>query len=318
MLRSKRFRSRQSHPTPTLAAMSKRRRRRQKPILEEDRFHTVRIDSLVAGGRAMARLPDGRVVFVAYAAPGELVEIEVERLHADYLEAVTIKVIEPSGDRIEPRCELFGTCGGCQLQHMTYSSQLAAKEDIVREQLERIGRLDSSVVRPMVGARDPWGYRNHLRFSTGKMYGDIGFVHRRGRGLLKVEQCPVADPWANELLPAMQGKGAGLHQVQVRRDPSTGEFLIAPEVPGLEVESGQESYVQTLAGHEFQVSVASFFQVNHAQAERMLELIRAAMPERAALMVDAFCGRRNVRGGVRRPVRPRDRDRGSALGGRGR
>jgi 23S rRNA (uracil1939-C5)-methyltransferase len=238
----------------------------------------------------MGRLADGRVVFVAFAAPGELVEIEVERVHSDYLEGVVTNVLEPSPDRIEPRCALFGECGGCQLQHMTYESQLAAKESIVREQIERIGGLDSSVVRPIVAAPEPWGYRNHLRFSTGKTHGDVGFIHRRGRGLLKVESCPVADPWANEILPAMQGKTAALHQVQIRRDPSTGNYLIAPAIEGLELESGQPHYTETLAGHEFQVSVASFFQVNHAQAERMVQLIGAALPVKSRLLVDAFAG----------------------------
>lgn len=245
---------------------------------------------MVAGGRAMGRLADGRVVFVSFAAPGELVDIEVERIHSDYLEGVVVNVVEPSPDRIEPRCPLFGECGGCQLQHMTYESQLAAKEAIVKEQLERIGGLDASVVRPIVGTREPWGYRNHLRFSTGKTHGDIGFIHRRGRGLRRVDDCPVADPWANEILPSIQGKAAALHQVQIRRDPSTGNYLIAPEIEGLKIESGQPYYTETLAGHEFQVSVASFFQVNHAQAERMLELIGDALPAKAPLMVDAFAG----------------------------
>jgi 23S rRNA (uracil1939-C5)-methyltransferase len=245
---------------------------------------------MVSGGRALARLADGRVVFVAYAAPGELVDIEVERVHSDYLEAVVTKVVKASTDRIEPRCGLFGECGGCQLQHMSYEAQLKAKETIVREQLERIGGLDSGVVRPIAGATEVWGYRNHLRLSTGKMYGDVGFVHRRGRGLLKVEECPVADPWSNDLLSALQGKGAGPHQIQIRRDPSTGRFLIAPEIAELEVESGQDNYVQTLTGREFQVSVPSFFQVNHPQAERMVGLIAEALPERARLMVDAFAG----------------------------
>ena len=157
--------------------------------------------------RGLARTEDGRVAFVLYAAPGELVEALIERAHPDYLEAVTTRVLEPSPDRTAPRCALFGECGGCQLQHMTYDAQLRAKEAVVREQLRRIGRLDEQVVRPIVGAKDPWHYRNHLRFSTGKKWGDVGFISRRGRGLLKVEACPIADPWVNDLLPALQGKG---------------------------------------------------------------------------------------------------------------
>jgi 23S rRNA (uracil1939-C5)-methyltransferase len=230
------------------------------------------------------------VMFVLYAAPGELVEATVEHAHADYLEAVATKIVEPSPDRVAPRCALFGECGGCQLQHMAYPAQLVAKEAIVREQMRRIAHLDESIVRPIVGAEDPWGYRNHLRFSTGKMYGDVGFISRRGRGLLKVESCPIADPWVNELLPSLQGKGAGMHQVQVRHNAATADFLINPVVPGLDVASGQKSYIEELGERRFQVSAAAFFQVNSAQAEQMVRLVGEALPASGKVLIDAFAG----------------------------
>jgi 23S rRNA (uracil1939-C5)-methyltransferase len=269
------------------------RRRRQKlpdvPPFPGDCVR-LRAGEIVFGGAALARLEDGRIVFVSYAAPGELVEARVDRVHADYLEAVTERVLEPSADRAEPRCPLFGQCGGCQLQHMTYRAQLAAKEHIVREQLRRIGHLDDAVVRPITGAADPWGYRNHLRFSTGSKFGDVGFISRRGRGLLKVEWCPISGPWVNEVLPQLQGKGAGLHQVQVRHSSATGSSLIYPEMPGLDTPSGQTSYEEELAGHRFRISAAAFFQVNHAQAEQMARLVGEALPTHGRLFVDAFAG----------------------------
>src|SRR5687768_11711973 len=91
-----------------------------------DDILTLRGGDIVAGGAALARLEDGRVVFVSYAAPGELVRAKVERIHADYIEAVTEEVLEASPDRVEPPCPIFGECGGCQLQHMAHPAQLAA------------------------------------------------------------------------------------------------------------------------------------------------------------------------------------------------
>lgn len=270
--------------------MASRRRRSQQLVPPSEEAITVRTEGIVFGGAALAHLDDGRVVFVSYAAPGELVEARVERVHPDYMEAVVTRVIEPSPDRVEPRCPLFGECGGCQLQHMTYAAQLAAKQAVVREQLRRIGRLDDAVVRTIVGAAEPWAYRNHLRFSTGKNWGDVGFISRRGRGLLKVEACPIADPWVNGLLPKLQGKARGLHQVQVRHNARTGDFLISPPVPGLDVPSGQKSYAEELGGHRFTVSASAFFQVNSAQAEEMVRLVGEALPARGGLLVDAFAG----------------------------
>ncbi len=251
---------------------------------------TVRIEALVAGGAGIGRLEDGRVIFAMYAAPGELVEVEVEKPHKDYLEGVVRKVLETSPDRIEPACPLFGECGGCQLQHITYEAQLVAKTAVVREQFLRIGHMPDAPVAAMVGAADPWAYRNHLRFSTGRMHGDIGFVPRHGRGLLKVEACPIADPWISDLLPRLQGHGSGLHQVQIRRNADSGSYLIQPAIPALDIETGQKSYTERLAGHEFKVSDSAFWQVNSIQAEQMVRLIGEALPAEGDLFVDAFAG----------------------------
>lgn len=250
----------------------------------------LRAGPIVFGGASLARLEDGRVVLLSYAVPGELVEATIERVHPDYLEAVTCRVIEPSPDRVEPRCPLFGECGGCQLQHMSYEAQLNAKEAIVREQLQRIGGLDPALVRPIAGAADPWGYRNHLRLSCGKKWGDVGFISRRGRGLLKVEHCDIAEPWVNEVLPLLQGRAAGLHQLQVRYSRATGSWLIWPQLDGIGLPTGQKRYTEELAGRRFEVSAASFFQVNHAQAEEMVRLVGEALPSSGQVLVDAFAG----------------------------
>lgn len=269
--------------------MSRRRRRRQE-IPEDERLETVRIERLVAGGMGLAHLPDGKTLMAAFAAPGELVEVTVERTHPDYVQGVVSKVIEPSPSRTEPKCKLFGDCGGCQLQHLEYPAQLAAKEAIVREQLSRMGGLEDAPVNAVVGADDPWAYRNHVRFSTGRRHGDLGFIHRRGRGLLRVERCPIADPWVNEQLPRLQGHARGLHQIQMRHNAETESTLIAPALEHLPEESGQEHYVEQLGGRRFRVSPSSFFQVNNAQAEKLVALVSASLPEKGDLLLDAYAG----------------------------
>ena len=269
--------------------MARRRRRRQE-IPEEERLQTVRIERLVAGGRGLARLPDGKALMAAFAAPGELVEVEVERIHPDYVEGVVTSVLEPSRSRVEAKCSLFGECGGCQLQHLEYPAQLAAKEGIVREQLARIGGLPDAPVNPVVGADDPWAYRNHMRFTAGRKFGDAGFIHRRGRGLLTVKNCPIADPWVNAMLPRLQGHARGLHQIQLRRNASTGSTLIAPALDVLPDESGQDHYTEELGGRRFRVSASSFFQVNSAQAEKLVQLVGGQLPQQGRLLVDAYAG----------------------------
>jgi 23S rRNA (uracil1939-C5)-methyltransferase len=265
-----------------------RRRGRRKPPPDLPPI-TVRIDSLVFGGQGLGHLEDGRVALVSFAAPGELVEATIERDHTDYVQAVTTRVIEASPDRVEPPCSLFGRCGGCQLQHMAYPAQLAAKKHVVEEQLRRIGRLEGVRVDDTV-AGNPWGYRNHIRLSTGPTHGDVGFISRHGRGLLTVNECPIAHPFINALLPQLQHRCKGLHQVQIRYNESTGSHLIKPEIEGLDIPSGQTSYVERLGGRSFVVSDSAFFQVNTPQAERLVELVGEALPERGGLLIDAFAG----------------------------
>lgn len=272
-----------------LGTVSRSRRRRNEDSAPPE-VVTLRCGEIVSNGGALARLEDGRVAFVLYAAPGELVEAAIERSHPGYVEAAVTRVIEPSPERIEPRCPLFGDCGGCQLQHLSYPAQLRAKEGVVREQLRRIGGLDDAVVRPIAGAAEPWGYRNHVRFSTGKKWGDVGFIHRRGRGLLKVEHCPIADEKANAILPLLQGRAAGLHQVQVRDNAATGSWLISPSIPSVALPTGQPAYLEELGGVRFQVSAPAFFQVHSAQAERLVRLVGEALPASGAVCVDAFAG----------------------------
>lgn len=268
--------------------MARRRRRRHLP--PDLPPVTVRIESLVFGGQGLGRLEDGRVALVAFAAPGELVEARIERDHPDYVEAVVTRVIEASPDRVEPPCPIFGRCGGCQLQHMAYPAQLAAKKHVVEEQLRRIGGFQDVEVDDTVGADDPWHYRNHVRLSTGPTHGDVGFISRHGRGLLTVEHCPIAHPFINDLLPKLQHRAKGLHQVQIRYNESTGSYLVKPEIEGLDIPSGQKSYLEELGGHRFVVSDAAFFQVNTPQAEKLVQLVGESLPEKGDLLVDAFAG----------------------------
>jgi 23S rRNA (uracil1939-C5)-methyltransferase len=268
--------------------MRPRRFQQQPPPFGE--ILQFRVGEIVSGGAAKARLEDGRVAFIHFAAEGELVEARIDKVHADYVEGVTLRVIESAPERVEPPCPVFGSCGGCQLQHISYPAQLAAKRRIVCEQFRRIGHLDDAVVLPMVGAENAWAYRNHVRFSTGRRHGDLGFVPRDGHGLLRIDTCPIADPWVNAVLPELQGKGAKLHQVQLRHNPQSGSFLINPEIPGVPFETGQKSYTEVLGGREFLVSASAFFQVNNAQAEQMVRLVGEALPERGKLLVDAFAG----------------------------
>ncbi len=235
---------------------------------------------------------EGRTVFVDYGMPGERVvaEIDVERPHA--LFGRVVQVLEAAPGRVEAPCEYFGECGGCQWQHVAYARQLEFKRDLVREQLQRTGGFEEPAVAPTLGAENPWGYRNHVRF-TAKPRGEIGFVRRGTHRFLRIDRCLIADDWVNDAIPQLQGKAGGLHQVAIRRGVSTGELLVHPNLDslGTSIPSGQKYYHEEVLGHRFRVSGASFFQTNTPQAERLISLVREKLDlQPGETLADAYAG----------------------------
>ena len=124
----------------------------------------VVIGDMVEGGRCVARV-DNLVLFVTQVAPGDVVDIKIVRKKKDYLEAVPIHTYRAGQARVDPICQHFGVCGGCQWQHVSYEAQLAAKERIVLEKLTHIGRLQAPHVAPILAARHTEYYRNKLEFT---------------------------------------------------------------------------------------------------------------------------------------------------------
>ena len=255
----------------------------------------LELTGFAPGGKAVARAPDGHVVFVEYGIPGERVVVEFTKEHPTYLEARVIEVVDASPHRIEARCRYFGRCGGCQLQHIDYAEQLRLKAGVVREQFERIGRFEAAPVREMLGMDEPWAYRNHMRF-TARLEGYVGFMERGTHRFLRIEQCPIAIDAVNAVLSDVQDATTGTRQITVRMGEHSGELLVQPKLewrPGQEgtTESGQPWYRERLLDRDFRISSAAFFQVNTRQAERLAELViervTAVSPD---VVVDAYSG----------------------------
>ncbi|MBR4524323.1 MAG: 23S rRNA (uracil(1939)-C(5))-methyltransferase RlmD [Bacteroidales bacterium] len=124
------------------------------------------IEAVAAEGKAIAHTPEGQVVFVGFAVPGDVVNVRVVRKKKAWLEGQIIKIVKPSEQRLEPFCEHFTVCGGCRWQPLPYEIQLAAKQRQVYDQLTRIGHLEVPEFRPILGSDKTRYYRNKLEFSA--------------------------------------------------------------------------------------------------------------------------------------------------------
>jgi 23S rRNA (uracil1939-C5)-methyltransferase len=134
-------------------------RKKELPILEK-----VRITDVGAEGNAIAKV-DGQVVFVPMLIPGDVVDIRVRKKRRKFMEGTVVRFREYSPVRIDPKCYHFGVCGGCKWQHLPYEKQLEFKERQVIDSLTRIGKLELSGVRPIIGSSEIFGYRNKLEFT---------------------------------------------------------------------------------------------------------------------------------------------------------
>ena len=133
--------------------------RKPKPFLPN-----VAIEAVAAEGNSLAHV-DGKVLFVSGTMPGDVVDVQVNKVRKGYMEGYVVKMVTPSPDRIPPFCRHFGVCGGCSWQFLPYPQQLAFKRQQVEDQLLRIGHLSLPEVRPTLGSEQITEYRNKLEFT---------------------------------------------------------------------------------------------------------------------------------------------------------
>ena len=135
------------------------RRNKELPLLEQ-----VEIIDAGAEGMAVARV-DGLVIFVPFVVPGDVVDIQLYKKKKNYAEGRAVRFHQQSPLRVEQACPHFGVCGGCKWQTMSYPAQLEAKQRQVRDNLERLGGIDCSGMRPICGSENIYYYRNKLEFT---------------------------------------------------------------------------------------------------------------------------------------------------------
>ncbi|MBI5100717.1 MAG: class I SAM-dependent RNA methyltransferase [Nitrospirae bacterium] len=148
------------------------------------------------GGYTVARDDKGKVVLIRGAIPGELVEVEFIDKKRDYSTARVVSVIEPSEDRVGPPCPVFGLCGGCQLQYISYERQTSMKDEVLLDSLTRIGGIE---ITPGPALTDlQWNYRKKAQLKVS--HAGIGFFREASRDVVPFDACPLMDEGINRLV----------------------------------------------------------------------------------------------------------------------
>jgi 23S rRNA (uracil1939-C5)-methyltransferase len=252
--------------------------------------------SVAAGGDAIARDAEGRVVFIEGALPGERVRAEITDQKRDFRRARAVDVVDAAADRVTPPCPFVAAgCGGCQWQHVAAAAQARLKVDIVIDALRRLARLSEPPVAPEAVAGPPEAYRTTLRLAVDRQ-GRAAYHRRHGHELVVVESCLIAHPRLEELV--VDGRFHGARDVTLRVSAATGErIVLAHPKPGRlvlppDVQSGGRIH-EDVAGRSWRVSATSFFQAGPASAELLVAAVLDAvgndLPD-GGTVVDAYAG----------------------------
>lgn len=273
---------------------------------------TLELTQMAHGGPAMGR-HQGKVFFVPYAMPGETVGVEIETDKRGWARARLTEVIDPSPERTLPACPHFGpdACGGCQWQHIHYPAQLHYKADVVRDQLARLGGLNDVLVHPTRAVGEPWGYRNHVQLHNSPQ--GLGFVSADGKRVEPIDICPIMHPLIAELFSELEIEIENLERLSLRAGDNTGHQLVIFETSdddafelmvdrpvscvlmlgdGTSVTLvGNDYLFERVAGYQYRVSAASFFQVNTDGAEALLETVADYLsPRPHQTLLDLYSG----------------------------
>jgi tRNA/tmRNA/rRNA uracil-C5-methylase (TrmA/RlmC/RlmD family) len=221
----------------------------------------VDVERVAHGGSCVGRAPDGRVVFVRHALPGERVRVDVTAERRNYLRGDAVEVLLPSPDRVEPPCPYAGPgrCGGCDWQHVALARQRALKGDVIAEQLQRLGRLQRTVRVEAVEPADGLGWRGRLRLAVDDS-GRAGLRRHRSHDVEPIGDCLIATAAID--VPAVVDRewppGA---EVNVEAT-ATGDRAVSIGTPDDEV-------TEFAAGRAWAVPVGGFWQA-HVRAADVL------------------------------------------------
>jgi 23S rRNA (uracil1939-C5)-methyltransferase len=262
----------------------------------------LRIEKAVYGGDGLARIPEGKTMFVPATLPGELVEAHITEERRGFANGQLDAVFEPSPERVAPGCEYVPRCGGCQYQHAHAAFQLQMKLDILKETLMRAHLPLPGEIGSLVGP--PWGYRNRIRLHVMKR--ELGYRQRGSHNLLPVTHCPIAAPLLEQSIVAVTHLDLGslCDEVEFFTNSEQDQLLVSlwpgrhapidraledfaerlktelPALTGVGLFSGQSmkhwglrSLTYKVSGRSYQVSLGSFFQVNRFLLPELLQLV---------------------------------------------
>ena len=259
------------------------------------------IERILPGGLGLAHA-DGRTVMVALAAPGDRVRVSIDRVKGNVTFALIQEIITPSPQRVEPPCQYFGRCGGCDFQQMSYEAQLAVKVEIIKDCLHRIGRIENVPDFQITPAPNPWHYRARAQWQYDSIRRSLGYFESGSRRVCDVAECAVLAP---ELQRTLSGLRERMQDGSLPEDARDFRAVVGDEGVSLAPDTVRNPTVRegadltadgaavldatrTIRGEQYRFNAEIFFQAND---DLLPQLIDAALNDaRGETAVELYSG----------------------------
>ncbi|GGA75497.1 23S rRNA (uracil(1939)-C(5))-methyltransferase RlmD [Ornithinibacillus halotolerans] len=179
---------------------------KQKAPVKKNETITIRFENLTHEGNGVGKI-EGYPLFVPYGLPGEEAIVKVVKVNKNFGFGKLLEVKNASPERVEPPCDVFYKCGGCQIQHMSYNLQLSMKQQQVKNVMRKIAHLDHVPVHPTIGMEDPWRYRNKVAIPVGEKDGELitGFYQMRSHNIIEdMDTCIVQEDLNDRMVEAVR------------------------------------------------------------------------------------------------------------------
>ena len=209
--------------------------------VKKNEDYIITIDNMGYEGEGVGKI-DGFTVFVAGAIVGEKVLIKIVKISKNFGFGKLLEIIEKSISRIEPVCDIYKSCGGCNLQHIDYAAQLEFKTNRVNQVINRIGKLEKVIVHPTLGMESPYNYRNKVQLPASNKNGEvkIGFYAARSHDIINMENCYIQDSVADIVVKLTrkwikefniqcyneENHQGILRHVMIRKGSKTGQVMV--------------------------------------------------------------------------------------------
>ena len=231
----------------------------------------LKIDRLDNFGRGIAHI-NNKIIFIENALPEEIVEIEIIKENTKYIEAKAKKIIKESIDRIEPSCQYYNKCGGCNLRHMSYEAENKYKQNKIENILKHIGGIELKINPIIIGPED--NYRNKVTLHKRK--DKIGYYEKSTKNIVGIKSCKLLDNIINENIKS----SINSDEIIIRVSNDSKNIII----------NDNNTIISTIGNKKYEISQNSFFQVNKYLTKKLYDLVRNYIKKRYKTCLDLYCG----------------------------